>query len=135
MLKRSIYLCLLNCHVNKCAKLWLVDRAWASDAVLWKGSELKEHYTEQKNEGLLLLCIIYLAILYYLWRENTWQERLPGSVHVYSILAPVFTWLAVIIVSVAKGCKSAHVLLWALFQNPSQNDLLDEKAVDTEADK
>lgn len=34
-----------------------------------------------------------------------------------------------------NGCKSAHVLLWSFFQNPSQNDVLDEKAVDTEADK
>lgn len=121
--------------LNKSAKLWLVDRTWASSAGLWNGSERSEHYTEQKKESLLLQCSIYLAILYCLWRENSWQERLQGSVCMYSILASVFMWLAVINASVAKGCKSAHILLQAFFQNPSQNDLLDEKTVDTEADK
>lgn len=50
-----------------------------------------------------------------------------------SILAPAFMGFAVLDVSVAKGCKSAHVL--SLLQNPSQNDLLGGKAVSTEADK
>lgn len=88
--------------MDKSAKLWLVDRTWASSAVLWKGSELTDLNTEQKKKDLLLLCSIYLAILCCLWRENTWQERLQGSVHVYSMLALVFMWLAVISVSVAN---------------------------------